>query len=114
MVDRRRLRKCDAVGNFFLYIILSFLSLVNASDVVLRDDSSLSTIHVLLSVENVLLAILAVTIPIPDVKHMSVLRPIVLSLVKISVVLSTIFHIVYNKFFKPTEEPHESDEEQNR
>jgi hypothetical protein len=108
--------KCDAVyiyiGQFFAYIILSFPFLVNASDVVLRGDSRLSTIHVLLSVENVLLAILAVTIPIPDVKHMSVLRPIVLSLVIISVVLGTSFHIVYNKFFKPTEESHKSGEEE--
>ena len=104
--------KCDAVGNFFVSIILNFPFLVNVSDVVIREYSSLSTIHVLLSVENVLLAILAVIIPIPDVKHMSVLRPIVLSLVIISVVLGTIFHIVYNKFFKPTEEPHKSGEEE--
>jgi hypothetical protein len=78
---------------------------------------SASTVHFvlcsLLSVENVLLAILAVTIPIPGVKHMSVLRPIVLSLVIIGVVLGTIFQIVYNKvFFTPTEESHESDEEE--
>ncbi|CAB4037324.1 adhesion G- coupled receptor G7 [Paramuricea clavata] len=112
--------KCDAVGNFFVYITLSFPFLVNVSDVVLRENSSLSTMHFLLSVENVLLAILAVTIPAtPDVKHMSVLRPIVLSSVIISVVLGTIFHIVYNKLLKPTEphksdeeEPHKSDEEQ--
>jgi hypothetical protein len=64
-------------------------------------------------VENVLFAILAVTIPTPDVKHMSVLTPIVLPLIIIGVVLGTIFHMVYNKLFTPTDEPHEPDEEEN-
>ena len=67
----------------------------------------------LISVQSILFAILAVTIPIPDVKHMSVLRPIVLSLVIIGVVLGTIFLMVYNKLFTPTEEPHEPNEEEN-
>ncbi|CAB4023706.1 scaffolding [Paramuricea clavata] len=108
--------KCAVVVLFFVYIIASFPFLLHVADMLTKNFSNPRTGHFvlysLLSVENVLLAILAVTIPTPDVKHMSVLRPIVLSLVIIGVVLGTIFHIVYNKHLKPTEEPHKSDEEE--
>jgi hypothetical protein len=98
-----------------LYIILNFPFLLHVPDTLTERFSSPRTVHFalysLISVENVLLAILAMTIPTPDAKHMSALRPIVLSLVIIGVVLGTIFLIVYNKLLKP-EEPHKSDEEE--
>jgi hypothetical protein len=107
--------KCDAVEMFFLYIVLSIPFLLHVPDRLIKALSSPRTVHFvlysLISVENVFLAILAVTIPTPDAKHMSVLRQIVLSLVIIGVVLGIIFHIVYNKLLKP-EEPHKSDEEE--
>ena len=108
---------CDRVLSFFVNIAHSFPFLLHAPDKKIDNYRSFRerTLHFvlnsLISVENVLFVILAVTIPIPDVKHMSVLRPIVLSLVIIGVVLGTIFLIVYNKLLKP-EEPHKSDEEE--
>jgi hypothetical protein len=109
--------KCDNAVYLFVYIItLNFPFLLHVPDRLTREFSSPGTLHFvlysLISVENVLFAILAVTIPIPDVKHMSVLRPILLSLVIIGVVLGTIFLIVYNTFHKP-EEPDEEVEEEN-
>jgi hypothetical protein len=101
---------CLAVGLFFVYIIASFPFLLHVPNMLTKQFSSPGIGHFvmysLISVENVLFAILAVTIPTPDAKHMSVLRLIVLSLVIIGVVLGTIFLIVYNKLFKP-EEPDE-------
>jgi hypothetical protein len=105
--------KCNDVKLFFKNIVYSFPFLLHVSDRLVNNYSNRGTVHFvfhsLISVENVLFAILAVTIPIPDVKHMSVLRPIVLSLVIIGAVLGTIFLIVYNKFPKPTEEPGPAD-----
>jgi ABC-type antimicrobial peptide transport system permease subunit len=109
--------KCGLVGLFFVYIVASFPFLLHVPDKLTKALSNARTVHFvlnsLISVENILLAILAVTIPTPDAKHMSVLRPIVLSLVIIGVVLGTIFLIVYNKLLKPTEELHKPDEEEN-
>ena len=94
-----------------LYIILNFPFLLHVPDKLTKHLSRSRTVpfvlYSLISVENILLAILAVTIPTPDAKHTSVLRPIVLSLVIISVLLGTIFLIVYNKHLKPTEERRE-------
>jgi hypothetical protein len=115
--DRCEECKHDVTIVFAGYIVHSFPFLLHVTGMSTKEFSSPRTVHFvlysLISVENVLFAILAVTIPTPDVKHMSVLRPIVLSLVIIGVVLGTIFHIVYDKLLKPTEEPHKSDEEQN-
>ena len=98
-----------------LNICFNFPFLLHVPDTLTERYSSQRTVHFalysLISVENVLFAILAVTIPTPDAKHMSALRPIVLSLVIIGVVLGTMFLIVYNKLLKP-EEPHKSDEEE--
>jgi hypothetical protein len=114
-IDKDDESMCELVELFFGYIIFSFRFLVHVSDLFTKRSSNLRTVHIvlysLISVENVLLAILAVTIPTPDAKHMSALRPIVLSLVIIGVVLGTMFLIVYNKLLKP-EEPHKSDEEE--
>jgi hypothetical protein len=92
-------------------IFLNFPFLLHVPNKLTKEVSNPRTVHFvlysLISVENVLLAILAVTIPTPDAKHTSVLRPIVLSLVIISVLLGTIFLIVYNKHLKPTEERRE-------
>ena len=107
--------KCELVGLFFQHIFFSIAFLLHVPDKLTKELSNPRTVHIvlysLISVENVLLAILAVTIPTPDAKHMSALRPIVLSLVIIGVVLGTIFLIVYNKLLKP-EEPHKSDKEE--
>ena len=109
----------DVVWSPLFYIRSSFPFFLHVvPDMLTKESSSPGTLyyalHSLISVENVLLAILAVTIPTPDAKHMSVLRPNVLSLVIIGVVLGTIFLIVYNKFFffTPPEESHEPDEEE--
>jgi hypothetical protein len=85
---------------FFQCIIWSFPFLLHAQ---VFSSPAYFVLYSLISVENVLFAFLAVTIPIPDVKHMSVLRPIVLSFVIMGVVLGTIFQIVYNKRLKPDE-----------
>jgi hypothetical protein len=109
---------CDEVKCFLHLSVFTFLLMLYVPSAFTKLCFSPRTVYLvlcsLISVENVLFAILVVTIPKPDVKHMSVLRPIVLSLVIIGVVLGTIFLIVYHKLLKPTEEPHESDEEQNR
>ena len=92
---------CDSVLSFFVNIAHSFPFLLHVPDKKIDNYRSFRerTLHFvlnsLISVENVLFVILAVTIPIPHVKHMSVLRPIVLSLVIIGVVLGTIFLTVY-------------------
>ncbi|CAB3978479.1 XK-related 6-like [Paramuricea clavata] len=108
---------CDEVKRFFQNSILSFLLMLHVPNAFTKEYSSSRILHIvlynLISVENVLLAIFAVTIPTPDVKHMSVLRPIVLSLVIIGVVQGTIFYIIYDKLFTPGQEPHEPDEEEN-
>ncbi|CAB4028888.1 XK-related 6 [Paramuricea clavata] len=108
--------KCDAVKLFFGYSIFSCRLILHVPNRLTKEVSIPRTFYFVLysiiSVENVLLAILVVTIPIPDVKHMSVLRPIVLSLVIIGVVLGTIFLMVYNKHLKPTEERREEPTEE--
>jgi hypothetical protein len=76
---------CDVVEWFTIHIGFSFPFLLHVGVWLTEEFSSRRIVdfvmYSLISVENVLLAILAVTIPTPDVKHMSVLRPIVLSLV---------------------------------
>ena len=103
---------CGVVGLFFVGILF----ILHVPDRIMNINFRGQTRHLvycsILTVENVLFAISTVTLPTPDVKHMSVLRPIVLSLVIIGVVLGTIFYIIYNKLFAPTEEPHEPDEEE--
>jgi hypothetical protein len=117
--------KCGLVGLFFLHIVFSIPFLLHVPDKLTKEFPSPRTVHIvlysLISVENVVFAILAVTIPTPDVKHTEtncVLRPIVLPLVIIGVVLGTIFLIVYNKHLKPTkirrEEPTEEPTEERR
>ena len=103
-------------NEFLRYIFVSISFMLHVLNRLTKNVFSPRTFHFalysLISVENILFAILAVTIPTPDVKHMSVLRPIVLSVVIIGVVLGTIFHIVYNNLLKPTKEPHKLDEEE--
>jgi hypothetical protein len=111
---------CYAVELIGGSIVLSIMFIVHVPNRIMKINLIARTYYFvvfysLLSVQNVLFAILAVTIPIPDVKHMSVLRPIVLSLIIISTVLGTILFIVYIKLFStPIEEPHEPDEEEPR
>jgi hypothetical protein len=110
--------KCDdVVRSAVAGTVFNILLMLHVPNMFTRKISSSRTaqfvLDSLISVQSILFAILAVTIPIPDVKHMSVLRPIVLSLVIIGVVLGTIFLIVYNKLFTPTEGPHEPNEEEN-
>ncbi|CAB4023590.1 XK-related 9 [Paramuricea clavata] len=109
-IDSAAESKCELVRFVFVSIVFSFPFLLHVPDKLTKGFSSRRSVHYalysLISVENVLFAILAVTIPTPDAKHMSVLRLIVLSLVIIGVVLGTIFHIVYDKLLKP-EEPDE-------
>ena len=116
-IDKPDESKCMLVGLFFGYSIFScLLMFIHVPDWLTKEFSSPRTVHFvlysLISVENVLLAILAVTIPTSGVKHMSVLRPIVLSLVIIGVVLGTIFLIVYDKHLKPIEERREEPTEE--
>ena len=95
--------ECDVVMyKVIVYIIATFLFLLHVPDVLTSSRTVHFVLYSLLSVENVLFAILAVTIPTPDAKHTSVLRPIVLPFVIIGVVLGAIFLIVYNKL-KPIE-----------
>jgi hypothetical protein len=110
---------CHVVGLFFLYLVYSFTFLLHVPDKFTEDFSSPRTVYFvlysLISVENVLLAILAVTIPTSDAKHMSILRPIVLSVVIIGAVLGTIFLIVYNiKHLKLTKKRREEPTEERR
>jgi hypothetical protein len=108
--------KCDDVVMLAVgCTIINFVFMLHVPNALLKTASSPRkqqfVIDSVISVQNVLFAILAVTIPTPDAKHMSVLRPLVLSLVIIGAVLGTIFYILYHKLFAPTEEPHQSDEE---
>ncbi|CAB4037421.1 XK-related 6-like [Paramuricea clavata] len=108
-------RGCELAGTFLSYSMFTFLLMLHVPDSLTEGDYSdwfTKLWYSLISVENVLFAILALTIPTSDVKHMSVLRPIVLSLVILGVVLGTIFLIVYNKHLKPTEERREEPTEE--
>ena len=112
--------KCDRVAIFLTNVVCCFPFMFHVPEIVVqgyKDPRTISFVmHILISVENVLLAILAFILPMRDhaAKHIDIIGRILLPFVAIVLIKDIIFLVLYFKHYlgvnkKPRKKPSEKE-----